>query len=190
MKMEQRRLYDWLRVLSVGVRLGLGCLFLWSSLPKIQLPHSFLGEVYAYRLVGPASGMLVAMVLPWLELVVGICLLGGVLVTGALVACMAMALLFTVAINWALYHGFNISCGCFGSNATLVGYGTLARSILIFLVGAFAFAVELFARPSIPILPSWRPGWSALRRTSPAKTEHATSRAEPREDDRLESQLL
>ncbi|HQN36009.1 MAG TPA: MauE/DoxX family redox-associated membrane protein [Sedimentisphaerales bacterium] len=177
-------------MLNAMIRLGLGCLFVWSSLPKIQLPHDFLGHVYAYRLVGPASGMFVAMVLPWIELMVGICLLGGVFVTGALLACMAMAFMFTVAISWALYHGFNISCGCFGSDAALVGYGTLARSILIFLAGAFVFVVELFARPSIPILPSWCPRWSGLRRTSPAKTEHVTDRAAPREEDRLESQLL
>ena len=84
--MEPRHPYerrDWVGILTITVRLGLGCLFLWSGVSKIQLPHNFLGDVYAYRLVSPVLGVFVALVLPWLELLVGACLLSGVFVTGA-----------------------------------------------------------------------------------------------------------
>lgn len=161
--MERRRLYNWLDMLTVVIRLSLGCLFVWSSLSKIQLPHDFLGHVYAYRFVGPVSGMFVAMVLPWLELLVGACLLSGVFVTGALLACMGMACVFAGAISWVLYHGYNVSCGCFGSDTTPIGYGTLARAIVIFVAAGFAYVVELSARrPATTRSPRW-PHWSDLR---------------------------
>ncbi len=101
--MERRHLRNnWLDLLTVVIRLALGCLFLWSSLSKIQLPHDFLGHVYAYRLVGPVSGMFVGMVLPWLELLVGACLLAGVFVGGALLASMGMGVLFTFVLALGL----------------------------------------------------------------------------------------
>jgi hypothetical protein len=145
---------DWLVILSIIIRLSLGCLFFWSSLPKILLPHSFLGDVYAYRLVGPSLGMIVAMVLPWMELIAGICLLGGLFVSGALLACMGMALLFVGPVSWALYHGLNISCGCFGSGASVhIGYGTLIRIAVIFLGSGFAYLVEILSQKHIRTSP-------------------------------------
>ena len=50
------------------VRLGLGFMFILSSVPKIRQPYAFLGSVYGYELVGAKVGVLVAMVLPWVEL--------------------------------------------------------------------------------------------------------------------------
>ncbi len=159
-----------LDILAVTIRLALGCMFVWSSLPKIQLPHEFLGDVYAYRLVGPVSGMLVAMILPWLELLVGSCLLGGVLVMGALLGCMAMASMFIVAITWALYQGLGISCGCFGPGTDVIGYGTLARAILIFVVSGLVYLVELFTPREA--MPSTRRGvWSGRGAAAPKRTK-------------------
>ena len=112
---------------------------------KIQLPHSFLGDVYGYQMLGPAQGMIIAMILPWFEIVVGCCLLGGVFVTGTLLACMALAVVFIFAISWALYYDLNISCGCFGSVASTIGYGTLARAIIIFLVSGLAYIIEVIS---------------------------------------------
>lgn len=159
MEQRQRHLNSWFVILALTIRLTLGCLFVWSSLPKIFLPHNFLGDVYAYRLAGPVLGMIVTMILPWLELLTGICLLGGVFVSGALLTSMGMALMFIVAVSWALYHGLNISCGCFGSSAAVtIGYSTLVRIIIIFIGSGFAYTVELFAqrRTSRP-LSDWRP---------------------------------
>ena len=142
--MERRRLYNCLSVLTVTVRLGLGCLFLWSSLAKIQLPYDFLGDVYAYRLVGPVSGMFVAMVLPWVELLVGACLLGGVFVGGALLASLGMGILFTFVLGSALWRHLDISCGCFGSTAgATISYLTLIRAIVITVLSAGAYGATI-----------------------------------------------
>lgn len=131
----------------VGVRLGLGCLFLYSSLPKIRQPYDFLSAVYGYELVGPQMGLLVAMVLPWAELLTGVCLLGGVFVPGALLASAGMSALFTVVIGWALYQGLQISCGCFGAEASRITLLTLMRAVGVLLLSLLGYLGALHTGP-------------------------------------------
>jgi len=121
-------------------RLGIGCLFLWSSLPKIRQPYDFLSSVYNYELIGPKLGMFTAMTLPWLELLVGVCLVGGIFVSGALLACVGMAGMFTFVIASALYRDLEIRCGCFSASSTeIVTYLTLVRACLILLFSIAAY---------------------------------------------------
>lgn len=120
-------------------RLGIGCLLLWSSLPKIRQPYDFLSSVYNYEIIGPKLGMLMAMTLPWLELLVGVCLVGGIFVSGALLAAAGMAAMFTFVLASALYRGLEISCGCFGTNKEIISYLTLIRACLIFLFSIAAY---------------------------------------------------
>ena len=133
---------------TIAVRLGLGCLFLYGSLPKIRQPYDFLSSVYNYELVGPKLGMLAAMVLPWAELLVGICLIGGIFVSGALLVSIAMGAMFSFVIASALYRGLNISCGCFSASSTeQIGYITLIRALVIMLISAVAYLSIVFLQP-------------------------------------------
>lgn len=130
------------------VRVGLGCMFIMSSLPKIRQPYDFLSSVYSYELVGPKMGVLVAMVLPWTELFVGICLLGGIFVSGALLVSIGMGVLFTFVLGAALYRGLDISCGCFSTGAAgKISYLTLLRAAVITLLSAGAYAGTLLLAP-------------------------------------------
>jgi len=130
------------------VRLGLGCMFIMSSVPKIQRPYEFLGSIYGYELVGPNLGVLVAMVLPWVELLAGVCLVGGVFVGGALLASIGMGVLFTFVLCSALYRHLDISCGCFSNaGAGKISYLTLIRAIVITLVSASAYAGTILLAP-------------------------------------------
>lgn len=130
------------------VRLSLGCLFLWSSLPKIRQPYDFLSSVYNYELVGPKLGVLVAMTLPWAELLVGICLVGGIFVSGALLVSIGMAAMFAFVLASALYRGLDISCGCFSaSDAGVIGYSTLIRDCVILLASIAAYIGVITLQP-------------------------------------------
>jgi len=143
---RQRMLYAF----TLVARVGLGCLFLWSSLPKIRQPYDFLSNVYNYELVGPKLGMLMAMTLPWLELLVGICLVGGIFVSGALLASVGMAAMFTFVLASALYRGLEISCGCFSASDTgIISYSTLIRACLILLFSLAAYICVVILRPSL-----------------------------------------
>jgi len=135
-------------VVLLLVRLGLGCIFLSSSLPKIRQPYDFLGSVYNYQLVGPSVGLVVAMVLPWVELIVGICLIAGIFTSGALLVSVGMAAMFTFALAATLYRGLAISCGCFSAaGGDMVSYMTLIRATVILFVSASAYAVIVLCRP-------------------------------------------
>ena len=142
---RQRMLYAF----TLVVRVGLGCLFLWSSLPKIRQPYDFLSNVYNYELVGPKLGMLMAMTLPWLELLVGICLVGGIFVSGALLASVGMAAMFTFVLASAFYRGLEISCGCFGASAEIISYSILIRVCLILLFSLAAYVSVVILQPSL-----------------------------------------
>ena len=129
---------------ALVVRLVLGCMFLYSSLPKIRQPYDFLSNVYNFELVGPKLGLLVAMVLPWAELLVGICLIGGIFVSGALLVSIGMGAMFSFVIASALYRGLNISCGCFSaSSVEQIGYTTLIRALMIMLISAVAYLIQI-----------------------------------------------
>lgn len=138
----------------VVVRLGLGAMFIASSLPKIRLPYEFLSDVYSYEIVGPKMGLLVAMVLPWLELLVGICLVGGVFVGGALLGSIALGMVFTFVLASALYRRLDISCGCFSSAAGKISYLTLIRAVVITALSAAAYAGTIFLTPREYVAPA------------------------------------
>lgn len=128
-------------------RVVLGCVFAWSSIGKIYQPYDFLVNVYDYDLVGPQAGLVVAVVLPWFELCVGIGLLGGVCIGGSLLLGALMGGMFVLAQASVISRSLVIDCGCFGglTGEETVGYGTLFRSVAfsaIALAGYIAWSVR------------------------------------------------
>jgi cobalt-zinc-cadmium efflux system protein len=93
-------------MIELAMRVALGCLFIYSALPKIRQPYDFLHDVYNYEIVGPKLGLLVAMVLPWMEFMVGVCLLGGIFISGALLVCMGMAAMFSFVVAGHCIRGW------------------------------------------------------------------------------------
>ena len=145
---KSKKLKKILSGFSIIVRVGLGCMFIYSSLPKIRQPYDFLSDIYSYELVGPKLGMFVAMVIPWAELLVGICLVGGIFIGGALLMSIALGAMFSFVLGWAIHMGLNISCGCFGSSSTdMIDYSTLIRAIAITLLSATAYLITVFLHP-------------------------------------------
>lgn len=102
----------------IGV--GLGVVFLYASYDKILHPGDFARIVYHYQLIGPSQHVgpwaanLLAVTLPWIEVVVGLALLSGVWRReGALVAA-ALLVVFVGAVAAALVRGIDLeNCGCF-----------------------------------------------------------------------------
>ncbi|MHC4397412.1 MAG: MauE/DoxX family redox-associated membrane protein [Planctomycetota bacterium] len=151
MRFDRQKREKFFSALFYVLRIGIGCMFIWGSLPKIRQPYDFLSSVYSYELVGSRLGMFIAMTLPWLELMVGICLIGGIFVSGALLASMGMAAMFTFVLASALYQGLEITCGCFGTGATeIITYKTLIRAIIILSAGFSAYLCAIF-RPQTEI---------------------------------------
>ena len=145
MKLNKQKAFDFF---LYAVRIAVGGMFIYSSLPKIRHPYDFLFSVYSYELAGPKLGMFVAMTLPWLEVLVGICLVGGVFISGALLVSAGMAAMFTFVLGSALYHKLAITCGCFGASSTeIIGLSTVLRAVLIAVFSMLAYLWLIF-RPA------------------------------------------
>lgn len=106
--------------LQWAVAIALGALFVYASLDKIASPQKFAKIVYHYGLVGPSTTLgytpanLVAVVLPWLELLCGLLLITGLWRREAAALTALMLVVFIGAVGWALAHGIDIeNCGCF-----------------------------------------------------------------------------
>ena len=116
-------------------RIMLGFTFILSAIPKLLMPYVFLSNVYGFELLGPNVGLLVAIILPWLEITLAILLLADVFAVEAILISAALGAAFTFAQASAIYHGLEISCGCFSQvDAAQVSYLTMGKAALLALV--------------------------------------------------------
>ena len=95
------------------MQLALGALFVIAAVPKIIDPPSFAHMIYNYRLVPAQLINLMALTMPWVELMAGLALIVGVWKRAALMLIGAMLAVFIIAIGINLGRGNAIDCGCF-----------------------------------------------------------------------------
>ncbi len=116
MRSRTRHLGGWGVVAWVGLlaRLLVGGIWIWAGLIKVPHPEESVTAVRAYQLLSPSLADGVGRVLPMLEVVVGACLVVGLLVrvTGGLSALLQVAFIVGIASVWI--RGISINCGCFG----------------------------------------------------------------------------
>ncbi|HEY3173429.1 MAG TPA: MauE/DoxX family redox-associated membrane protein [Thermoanaerobaculia bacterium] len=95
------------------IQIALGAVFVAAAIPKILDPPAFAHMIYNYRLLpgGLINGL--ALVMPWIELCVGLALVLGVWKREAALVAGALLVVFLVAIGWNLVRGHAIDCGCF-----------------------------------------------------------------------------
>jgi putative oxidoreductase len=127
--------------------------FVIAALPKIADPPAFAHMIYNYRLLpGPAINAL-ALVMPWVELLVGIALILGVWKREAAVVAGILLLVFLVAIGVNLARGHAVDCGCFdvrSAGKTREELLTEMRWVLIRDVGLLLLVVQVIAASGPP----------------------------------------
>ena len=123
-------------VLSV-VRWVLGLIFIASALGKIAGPAAFADSVANYRLLPVCAVNIFAIILPWIEFLVGLSLINGVAVkSGALLAAI-MSIIFIGAAASAKARGLNIDCGCFSIAKSKVGWELIGRDLVFLAMAVF-----------------------------------------------------
>ena len=102
---------------TIWIRIGLGVVFLLSSMAKIADPSAFAAIVANYQLVNPPLVTLTVIILPWIEVLCGVALVFGRYEKGAalLVSLMMVAFIGIGFLN--VYRGLDIACGCFSLSA-------------------------------------------------------------------------
>lgn len=124
-------------------RLILGGVFLYAGLEKILHPAAFADTIFNYRILPEILTPFAAVVLPWLEVFVGLALFLGVWLPGAVFLCNLLLVIFLGALVFNLSRGLNVHCGCFGttsregSHEPMVWY--LARDAVFFIPAFYLF---------------------------------------------------
>ena len=126
------------RYFFICTRLLLGVIFIAASIDKIAHPAEFAKIVYNYQILPGHLINIMAIVLPWLEAVLGLFILCGWCLPGAAVLANLLLVTFFGALSFAVARGIDINCGCFSTKASgsphTVWY--LARDSLFLLLGA------------------------------------------------------
>jgi uncharacterized membrane protein YphA (DoxX/SURF4 family) len=135
-------------VIGTVARLGLAAVFLVSGTLKALDPDTTYVAVRAYDVLPKAGVALVAGVLPWLEIALGLLLLAGIAIRVVATVSAVLLLVFVAGVTQAWARGLSIDCGCFG------GGGAVAP-------GETAYGLELLRDAGFLLMAAWlvvRPG--------------------------------
>jgi len=131
-------------------RVFLGGIFVYASHDKIIHPVPFAEIVYNYQILPPLLVNPASLFLPWLELLVGLSLILGIWLPGAVLICNGLLLVFFTTLLFNMARGLDIDCGCFttsigpSSGGHMVWY--LFRDGFFLFVGLFLFVTSYFMR--------------------------------------------
>ena len=138
-------------VINLVARIILGVVLIAAASSKVVDPRAFANEIANYQVMFREGLNVMALILPWLEMLIGITLILGIrLKASAVIAAMLMTV-FIAAVLSAMARGLDISCGCFGPNSEKVGWnkvlentGLLILAIYIWLYPVKTLTVERF----------------------------------------------
>lgn len=101
-------------------RLVLGVIFVVSGLAKIADPVRTLLTFREFQLFPGSLEVFLALYIPWLEFILGLCTLLGILYRTSAFLIAGLNILFILAIGSLLFRGIKVDCGCFGLMADLL----------------------------------------------------------------------
>ncbi len=120
-------------------QVAIGVILAWAGLAKIGDLRGFAEQVHNFRLVPVVLENLVAMSLPWIELVAALALILNVRARAGAVLATGLMALFTLGVLTALARGLDIECGCFGTHdASRVGWVKVGQNLAMLAVAYVA----------------------------------------------------
>ena len=114
---------------------------MYASMDKLANMSDFAKIIQNYKLLPVELVNLLAIFLPWLEFIVGFCLVLGKFEKASLLLYSLMLIIFIIALSLALIRGLDISCGCFSvepSSTSTVWVRIIEDIIMLF------FSVNLY----------------------------------------------
>jgi uncharacterized membrane protein YphA (DoxX/SURF4 family) len=136
-----------LDVIGTLARLGLAGVFLVSGVLKAVDPDQTYIAVRAYDILPDAGVEVVAALLPWVEIAIGLLLVVGVGTRIVAVLSLALLLVFMAGVVQAWARGLSIDCGCFGGGGAVEPGQTQYLQEMVRDTGLALLACWLIARP-------------------------------------------
>ena len=145
---------SWLRNpwLHRALGLVLGGIFLYAAHAKILDPRPLVTIIWNYRILPPGPINLMAIYMPWMELVVGLALVTGFKRRAAALCSTGLLVAFMVALGINAVRGVNVACGCFSTSADDVHNAWLLvlRDLPMLLAALVMLVFPPSRRPGVP----------------------------------------
>jgi hypothetical protein len=126
--------------------MGFAIILAWASADKILHPYDFALDVLNYRVLNEGLSFLVAVWLPYLELLTAVCLMAGLWLEAAAVINAALMWTFLGLILQAFFRRLDIHCGCFTvKGESVIGPLKIAENTL-FAVLSLLLVSAVFSR--------------------------------------------
>lgn len=138
----------WPRRLALAARLILSGVFIYASWDKILHPAAFAEAVFNYQILPAELINLTALILPWLELILGVLLLSGICMPGAVLGVNLLMITFLSALIINSARGLDISCGCFSTGTTSSGlsWWVVLRDVFFFSLSGYLLFYHFIRR--------------------------------------------
>jgi uncharacterized membrane protein YphA (DoxX/SURF4 family) len=135
---------DWI---GLAARLVTGGVWIVAGLLKLPDPAGSVRAVRAYDLLPESVVPTVGHVLPVLEIVVGACLVLGLLTRTMATVSALLFVAFIIGISSAWARGLQIDCGCFGGGGQVAGASSKYPAEIARDVGLLLASLWLVVRP-------------------------------------------
>ncbi len=125
-----------MKVLETLSRLGLGGMFIFASLFKIQDPHNFAVLMAQYQFLPHDLINPMALMMPSAEFLVGIAIIITPFTKENSILLLFMFFSFIIALSHALFHDLAITCGCFaleGAQDKAETWTSLIRDLVLLI---------------------------------------------------------
>jgi putative oxidoreductase len=127
-------------VVGLFSQVAMGAVLLYAGIQKVFFAGAagFFKDLGNYQLAflqAPWDEM-IAFGLPWLEIIVGLCLIADFCRAGAGVCAFVLSTVFLAVVSYAWMRGIDLRCGCFGKSIESVYYPTKVASLVLMMVGS------------------------------------------------------
>jgi uncharacterized membrane protein YphA (DoxX/SURF4 family) len=104
--------------IAIPLRVWVGIVFIAAAWHKIVFPAKFALSIATYQILPLQYINLMAIILPWLEIVVGVTLMLGLWTRASALIMVGMNVMFIAALYLAIQNQTQMtSCGCFSADA-------------------------------------------------------------------------
>lgn len=132
--------------LALVLRLYFAGLFIYAGMVKINYSAEFAETIASYRMVPYWGVNVMAITMPWIELIAGILLLFGIRVRSALVVTGSLLVMFAVGIALNLIWKAPIDCGCFHTLGDTISWKTLVRDLIWIAMAVHVYSYDRIFR--------------------------------------------
>jgi len=163
-------------MLGLVARLGLATVWFISGIAKALDPRTTLVAVQAYQLFPDSVAELLAAVLPYFEIALGLLLTIGLATRLSAVLSAVLLVAFIAGVISAAARGLSIDCGCFGGGGDVRSDETAYTAEILRDLGFLLLAGYLVARPSTPLSID---RWAQRRSGGPAQADASAGSQQP-----------